>query len=46
MDDPFTMATGVAGPLSLKVQVTQLAGEYVKEVKKASVAIEKFRQIF
>lgn len=44
MADPFTIATGVAGLLSLTIQVTQATVEYVQGVKKASVAVEEFRR--
>ena len=44
MGDPFAIATGVAGLLSLRLQVTQITVEYVKGAKQASVAIEQFRQ--
>ena len=44
MGDPFTIATKVAGLLSLTFEVTQITVEYVKGVKQASVAIEQFRQ--
>lgn len=44
MGDPFTIATGVAGLLSLTLQVTKITVEYVKGAGKASGAIEQFRQ--
>lgn len=44
MADPFTIATGVAGLLSLTIQVTQVTVEYVKGVKNVSAVVEEFRQ--
>lgn len=44
MGDPFTIATGVAGLLSLTIQLTQATVEYVQGVKKASVAVEELRR--
>lgn len=44
MADPLTIATGVAGLLSLTIQITQLTVEYVKGVKKVSADVEEFRQ--
>lgn len=44
MGDPFTIATGVAGLLSLTLEVTKITVEYVKGASKASGAIEQFRQ--
>lgn len=44
MGDPLTIATGVAGILSLTIQVAQATVKYIEGVKKAPVAVEEFRQ--
>lgn len=44
MADPFTIATGVAGLLSLTLEITKITVEYVRGASKASGAVEQFRQ--
>jgi len=38
--DPFTIATGVAGILSLGIQITQITNEYIKSVKSAPKEVQ------
>lgn len=38
------LAAGVAGLLSLTIQITQVTVDYVNRAKKASVAVNEFRQ--
>lgn len=44
MGDPFAITTGVAGLLSLTIQITKVTVEYVKGAKKASQAVGEFRR--
>lgn len=42
MGDPFTLVTGIAGLLSLGMEVTKITRQYVKGVRNASKDVEEF----
>ena len=44
MADPFTLATGIAGLISLSLEVTKTAHQYIQGVRNSSKDIEDFLQ--
>ena len=44
MADPFTLATGIAGLISLSLEVTKIAQQYIQGVRNSSKDIDDFLQ--
>ena len=42
MDDPFSLATGIAGLISLGLEVTKITRQYVQDVRNAAKDVDEF----